>query len=58
VPPCSEEITAHRHVSNVRQRALEGHSASGVGFDDKDSSCHTCLTILQECRHDVIRGVM
>jgi hypothetical protein len=58
VLPCSDEITAHCHVSNVRQRALEGPSASGVGFDDEDSSWHTCLTILQECSHGVIRGVM
>jgi hypothetical protein len=42
----------------VRQRALEGPSASGVGFDDEDSSWHTWLTILQECRHGAIRRAM
>jgi hypothetical protein len=34
VLPCSDKIAARRDVRNGRQRALQGHAATGIGFDD------------------------
>jgi hypothetical protein len=31
---CGDEITADGNIGDMRQRALEGYSACGVGFDD------------------------